>query len=40
MLPAHCEMHVVAAVKPNETHSREEHKVSPTKRASRDHGQM
>ena len=40
MLPAQYEMHMVAAGKPNETHSREENEVSPTKRASGDHGQM
>lgn len=38
MLPVHYEMHLVAAIKSNETHSREEKKVSPTKRTSRDHG--
>lgn len=40
MFPAHYEMHMAAAVKPNETHSREENKVSPTKRTSRECGQM
>lgn len=31
MTPAHGRTHVVAAVKPNETLSREENEVSPTK---------